>query len=246
MAAARLFHVSDLHFGREDPDALAWFAGVVAAERPDAVVVTGDFTFRARAAEFAAAVTYLERLAVPLSLEPGNHDLPYYSDPLRRMFRPYRRFARFEARIERPLALPGVIVVPLHTVSRFQWRLNQSQGIVRPRLLRRALATIAAAPAGATVVVACHHPLADIAEIAHPQRTRGGGGALAALARAGARAVLSGHVHDPFDRDWTATDPPVRLIGAGTLSARLRATPPSFNEITVHDGILDNRLRAMR
>lgn len=246
MAAARLFHVSDLHFGREDPAALAWFAGVVAAERPDAVVVTGDFTFRARSAEFAAAIAYLEGLGVPLSLEPGNHDLPYYSDPLRRLFRPYRRFKKFEARIERPLALPGVTVVPLHTVSRFQWRLNQSQGIVRPRSLDRALAAIAAAPAGSTIVVACHHPLADFAEMAHPQRTRGGGPALAALARAGVRAVLSGHVHDPFDQAWTGTEPALRLIGAGTLSARVRATPPSFNELVVGNGTIENRVRPMK
>jgi hypothetical protein len=42
--------------------------------------------------------------------------------------------------------------------------------------------------------------------------------------------VLSGHVHDPFDILEDTPAGPVRMIGAGTLSQRLRSTPPSFNE----------------
>ena len=43
-----LFHVSDVHFGAEDPAALGWLARCVAPERPAAVVMTGDQTMRAR------------------------------------------------------------------------------------------------------------------------------------------------------------------------------------------------------
>ena len=50
-----LFHASDLHFGAEDSAALAWFAQAVTDEQPDAVIITGDLTMRARSAEFAAA-----------------------------------------------------------------------------------------------------------------------------------------------------------------------------------------------
>ena len=31
----RLFHVSDVHFGREDKAAVAWFDALVRAEKPD-------------------------------------------------------------------------------------------------------------------------------------------------------------------------------------------------------------------
>jgi len=51
----RLFHVSDLHFGAEDPQALHWFADIVAMEQPDLIVVTGDLTQQARPSEFEAA-----------------------------------------------------------------------------------------------------------------------------------------------------------------------------------------------
>src|SRR4051812_42090198 len=75
----RLFHVSDLHFGREDAAAVARFAEIVRAERPDAVICTGDLTMRARSREFAAATDWLKSLGVPVTIEPGNHDLPYFN-----------------------------------------------------------------------------------------------------------------------------------------------------------------------
>ena len=51
-----LFHVSDLHFGAEDAEALAWFADAVARERPDAVICTGDVTMRGTVVEFDAVL----------------------------------------------------------------------------------------------------------------------------------------------------------------------------------------------
>lgn len=241
-APIRIFHVSDVHFGREDAVAVRWFAEMVQGELPDAVIITGDLTMRARSTEFAAAGAWLKTLPVPVSIEPGNHDLPYYN-PLRRIFRPYARYRRIERALERPIALPGVWIVPLKTTARFQWRLNWSWGVVSPGSLTRALARLGECPAGAVALVACHHPLIEASVQEGHSRTHGGPEALAALGRAGARAVLSGHVHDPFDVP-SAEGP--RLIGAGTLSERTRSTAPSFNELTVAGGALDVRVRAMR
>ena len=58
----RLFHISDLHFGLEDRAALAWFEDCVHRERPDAVLITGDLTMRARSREFAAACDWIGAL----------------------------------------------------------------------------------------------------------------------------------------------------------------------------------------
>ncbi|MGH6615861.1 metallophosphoesterase family protein [Sphingomonas sp.] len=239
----RLFHVSDVHFGREDRAAIAWFERLVHAERPDAVIMTGDLTMRARHREFAAGLAWLQGLGVPTTVEVGNHDLPYFN-PIARFFRPYDRYQAVERMIEQPLDLPGIMIVPMVTTARFQWRLNWSKGLVSRRSLQEALALAESAQAGTLVFVACHHPLIEPRTSA-TSATRGGAAAFAALARAGVAAVLTGHVHDPFDIAHEVEGRKVRMIGAGTLSERLRDTPPSFNEIRVEGGRFDVKLRTL-
>ena len=239
----RLFHASDLHFGAEDSAALNWFAAIVAAERPDAVVITGDITMRARAREFAAAAAWLGALSVPVTVEIGNHDMPYFN-PIERIARPYARYGRMEALVERVIDLPGVAIVPLRTTSRAQMRLNWSKGIVRPKNLARAVAAIAAHPAATVRIIAAHHPLVETGTRG-TALTRGGNRALNALTACGATAILSGHVHDPFDMLHTSAHGTIRMIGAGTLSERVRSTRPSFNALSIDNGALAVAVRAM-
>ena len=242
-AVIRLFHVSDVHFGREDKAAVAWFDALVAAEQPDAVVMTGDLTMRARPAEFAAGLDWLQSLGRPVTLEVGNHDLPYWNF-IDRLFRPYHRYHAIERIIERPLDLPGVTIVPLKTTSRAQWRLNWSKGYVRRTALARTLALVEAAPKDRLILVAAHHPLIEPHTKASAQTHRGAE-AIAALAQAGVDAVLTGHVHDAFDIAHQVDRRTIRMIGAGTLSERTRVDPPSFNEIRIADGGFDVICRKM-
>lgn len=241
---SRLFHVSDLHFGAEDRLALDWFAGLVASERPDALIVTGDLTMRARHREFAAAGEWLAMLDVPMSLEVGNHDLPYFN-LWERFTNPYRRYRRLEAAVERPIVLGDVAVVPLKTTARAQLRFNWSKGRVGRASLNEAIAATQNSADGRVTLVACHHPLIE-ADTRSTASTHNGARALAALAAAGADAVLSGHVHDPFDLRRDTPHGPIRVIGAGTLSERLRDTRPSFNELVIDGGALTVTVREMR
>ena len=238
----RLFHVSDVHFGREDREAVAWFDAAVHAERPDAIIMTGDLTMRARTAEFEAAAKWLQGLERPVTVEVGNHDLPAYN-LFARFLMPYRRYKSLEKMIERPLEIRGLNVVPMKTTARFQLR-NWSKGRVSDGSLARAVAGVAAADKSGLTLIACHHPLIEAGTHASA-KTRGGANALAALAGAGADAVLSGHVHDPFDLEKDVGGRTVRLIGAGTLSSRTRATPPSFNELRVEGRRLEVVPRVM-
>lgn len=228
----KLFHVSDVHFGAEDPGALAWFQDCVDREKPDAVMMTGDLTMRARRREFTAGAEWLTNLGVPVTLEVGNHDIPYYWAPFSRLTMPYRRYLALERMIEEPLEIAGVTIVPLKTTARAQWRWNWSKGSVSRGALRRTLDLVAQVPAGNLVFVAGHHPLIE-GPTRGSAKTKRGDEALAALAEAGVHAVFSGHVHDPFDIPYRHGDWTLRLVGAGTLSRRVRATPPSFNEIRI-------------
>lgn len=229
-----LFHVSDVHFGLEDTAALAWLTQEVARRRPAAVAITGDLTMRARLREFAAAERWIKALPVPVTVEPGNHDLPGYHLPARYL-NPLRRFAAFRELVERELVFAGLAVVGLNTNVPAQWRLNWSKGHITRAALARTLAQIDALPPGTRVLVTAHHPLRE-AGTHGTALTRGGAQALAELAKRNVLAVLSGHVHDAFDIMEPTAHGPVRMIGAGTLSRRLRSTPPSFNELA-WDGV---------
>lgn len=229
-----LFHISDIHFGLVDERAIAWVAAEIERCRPDAVAITGDLTMRARHREFAAACRWISALDVPVTVEVGNHDMPYFN-PIERFVAPYRRFRAIEGLIEREIELPGVAIVPLKTAARAQWRLNWSKGWITGSALNKCLAMIDALPAGTRALVTCHHPLVEVGTRG-TALTRGGNKALAELAKRGVVAVLSGHVHDAFDLLHETPNGPVRMIGAGTLSQRLRSTPPSFNELHIAGG----------
>jgi hypothetical protein len=226
---ALLFHLSDIHFGLEDNHALDWVRDEIVRLRPAAVAITGDLTMRARTREFDAAREWILSLDAPVTVEVGNHDMPYFN-PVARLFAPYAKFRGMESLVEREIDLPGIAIVPLKTAARAQPRLNWSKGWVTGAALRKCLAAIDALPEGTRALVTVHHPLREVGTQG-TALTRGGNRALDELARRGVLAVLSGHVHDAFDIIEHTDNGPVRMIGAGTLSKRTRSTPPSFNEL---------------
>ena len=101
---ALLFHLSDIHFGLEDNTALDWVEREIAARLPQAVAITGDLTMRARHREFAAACRWIRALEAPVTVEVGNHDMPYFN-LVERFVAPYRRFRAIEGlKNDRPCA----------------------------------------------------------------------------------------------------------------------------------------------
>lgn len=240
-ASTLIFHLSDIHFGLADKRALDWVKREIAARQPHAVAITGDITMRARRHEFAAATEWIRSLDAAVTLEVGNHDLPYFN-LFERFFRPYRRFHGVEQLVERELALPALAIVPLRTTARMQPRLNWSKGWITGAALAKTLRAIDALPAGTSALVTAHHPLREVGTKG-TALTRNGRRALAELAKRPVAAVLSGHVHDAFDITEQTANGPVRMIGAGTLSQRIRSTPPSFNELAWDGRQLDIQVR---
>ena len=224
-----LFHLSDIHFGLEDNHALDWVKREISERKPDAVAITGDLTMRARQREFNAATAWIKSLEAPVTVKVGNHDLPYFN-PIERFFDPYKRIRVISDKVEREIDLPGLAIIPLKTVRRWQPRLNWSKGWVTNAALDRCLTALDALPAGTQALVTVHHPLREVGTQG-TALTMHGQKALNELAQRPVLAVLSGHVHDAFDIMEETVHGKVRMIGAGTLSQRVRSTPPSFNEL---------------
>lgn len=240
----RIFHLSDIHFGLENNRALDWVKQEIAERRPDAVAITGDLTMRARHREFAAATHWINSLDAPVTVEVGNHDMPYFN-PVERFFTPYRRFRGMEEKVERKLDLGSLAIVPLKTAVRAQPRLNWSKGWISRSALANCLTAIDALPSGTRVLIAAHHPLREVGTKG-TALTKHGERALRELARRNVVGVLSGHVHDAFDILEDTEAGPVRMIGAGTLSQRTRSTPPSFNELVWDGESLDVSVRNLQ
>ena len=228
----KLFHISDVHFGVENRLALAEVEAAIAREKPDALICTGDVTQRAKRSEYAAAAEWFAGLGVPVALNPGNHDMPYYN-LIERFTDPYRRYRNLENSVGVAFESENVVLVPLKTTVRAQGRFPWSDGVVTRGALAKTLTRLGELRDDPrTIIVTAHHPLLG-PEARRSNPTRGGDRAFAAIAAAGADAVLSGHIHQPIDAIRERGGHNLRMLGAGTLSTRLRhGAPASYQVLT--------------
>lgn len=231
----RLLHLSDLHFGRTRPELLEPLLASVNACAADLVVVSGDFTQRARRSQFAEARAFLDRIAAPTLVVPGNHDVPLDNVWLR-MTRPFEGYRRWiSSDLEPSYSDAAMIVQGVNTVDPFSWQ----RGRIPRRAVARACEAFRNGPHRRIRVLVAHHPLQhDPAKDKAPMR--GAGRAFDAFATCGADILLTGHLHcwgaEPFAAR-RGEGGAILQIQAGTgLSTRLRGESNDFNLLTIGPG----------
>ena len=230
--AIKLVHLSDVHFGREDREALEQVADFTSRVKPDAVILAGDITQKGRRREFAMAREWLWSLKFPVISVPGNHDTPFINMPAR-VLGPFGRYSRYMEGMDavgRLTELRGgkVRIAAINTARGIQGRLNWADGVIDLTDLEAALDLLAGGPDDAWRLLICHHPLHEPGLSKVSVTTKRGVDALKLCARANVDAILTGHIHDAFAHAITNIRRPMVQMGSGTLSTRLRATPPSF------------------
>nr|WP_165842859.1 metallophosphoesterase [Phenylobacterium deserti] len=229
----RFAHLSDIHFGGENPEAVAAAAEYVNGGDFDLTIISGDLTRFAEPQEFEAAAAWLSMLKGPRLVTPGNHDAPYLA-PFERVFAPFRRYERAIGPAWAQSHLGGGFAVfGLNTARGAQPRMNWSKGQISAGQARDAVRWFDAAPQECFRIVTCHHPLIEM--IGGPMTAKVWGGEAAARAFAEARVdlVLSGHIHAPFAWPYPYGDGKTYAVGAGTLSIRERGVPPGFNVVEI-------------
>jgi 3',5'-cyclic AMP phosphodiesterase CpdA len=233
----RLLHISDVHFGAEDLEALKAVEDFASHLKPDAVIIAGDVTQSGRRREFEAARAWFDKLGIQPIVAPGNHDTPVFHLPAR-MVAPFNRYARYMAGLDavgRLVELGGglVRISAINTARGIQGRINWADGVISLHDLEEALDRLAGGPEGAWRLLICHHPLLEPGHSRIAVDTLRGGEALRRCAAARVDAILTGHIHDAFAHPIEAVRRPMVQMGAGTLSIRLRATRPSFCVISI-------------
>lgn len=241
----RIAHISDVHFGAHEPQAVEHLFRWLADEQPDLVVVSGDLTQRARRAQFAQADAFLRRIeaaGMPVLVVPGNHDVPLY-DVVRRLLFPLRRYCRMIARgrsacyFDDEIAVLGLFSAHGLTIKDGRLTRVQIDSIGREFDAR--------APRQAIRLLVTHHPLVPLPGDEEGQiekALRGAGRALAAVRDAHVHLVLAGHHHAAavaIGGPQLSADPQVLVVQAGTATSyRRRGTPNSFNLLTIAPGTL--------
>jgi 3',5'-cyclic AMP phosphodiesterase CpdA len=229
----RLLHLSDIHFGGENVEALGAATAFAQANPFDLMVISGDVTQLGAPAEFAAAAAWLTRLPGPHLTLPGNHDTPWFG-LVERVRDPFGHFERaIGPAAERAFQGPSLAVRAFNSARGWQIRLNWSKGAVSRRQAERAATALEAAPDGAVRIAACHHPLIEARGEPITARVRGGHAAARRLVAAATDIVLTGHLHTAFVEALPFGDGRTYAVGAGTLSLRLRGQPPGFNLLEV-------------
>jgi 3',5'-cyclic AMP phosphodiesterase CpdA len=236
----RLVHLSDLHFGAHDDRLVAAVEQSADALKPDLVVISGDFTQRAKTQQFSDACRFLERLRErghEVLGVPGNHDVPLY-DVLRRFLSPLARYRRFIDESLCPFVeLPGVAVLGVNTARSLTFkdgRINKDQvAFIRE--------TFSRTPKDAFRIIVTHHPLFALEVAGEVERAIGRQElALDAVEESGVDMVLAGHAHYASSQDagdLVTRSGGVLVVQAGTAtSTRVREQEQSFNVIDIIDG----------
>jgi 3',5'-cyclic AMP phosphodiesterase CpdA len=192
-----LIHISDLHFGpayhAEVGEALLRMSHDL---EPDLIVVSGDFTQRAKEEQFAEARAYLDRLPrVPTVVTPGNHDVPLYR-VRERLTQPHALYKKYiHPELDYVTRLPGAVVVSLNSTAPRRAIVNGRVSSRQIRFARNAFEGLG--PGDFRVVVAHHHfappPDFEGADVM-PQAKR----ALDAFTEMRVDVVLGGHLHRAY------------------------------------------------
>lgn len=233
----RLIHLSDLHFGAHEPELVEAVEARVNEDKPDLVVVSGDFTQRARTEQFQEACRFLDRLrdsGHDVIGVPGNHDVPLY-DVLRRFLSPLTRYKRFVDETLCPYhELPGLAVLGINTAR----SLTFSDGRISHEQIDFIREAFSRADPKAMKILVTHHPLFALPVGEAMGRAVGRSElALDAIAETGVDMLLAGHNHRASThsaRDLATRAGPALVIQAGTATShRLREEEQSFNRIDI-------------
>ena len=193
----RILHISDLHFGSPFVPVVAEaLLASIPSLAPDAIVVSGDLTQRAKREQFLQARKFFDKFSdIPMLVIPGNHDVPLWR-VFERLIKPHALYREIVSPDLNPvLQIGNVVLVGLDSTAP---RRSLSNGRIYLDQLRHCEESLAAVPEGMTRIVVAHHHFAPghdrVLDIPMPQAQR----AIDCFVEQRVEMILGGHLHRSY------------------------------------------------
>lgn len=229
-----VLHISDTHFGTEQPHVVAALLKLYAEKTPDLIIVSGDITQRARRSQFKAAKNFFAQLDTPKIIIPGNHDIPLFNLALR-ITAPYANYSHaFGSNLQPEFISNDLFVIGVNT-TRPQRHID---GEVSAEQIRYVFERLACAHPEHLKIVVTHQPVSVITRSDETNLLHGFHEAVEAWGESGVDLILGGHIHLPYVRPLRAEGlaQPAWAVQAGTaLSSRVRGNVPNSVNIIHYD-----------
>lgn len=224
----RVAHLSDIHFGALDAPVAAALVPYLNGLSPDVLVMSGDFTMRARPWQYRQAMNWLGHFDVRQLHVPGNHDVPLIA-VWERAIGPFWRYKRWvSADLSPTYEDDELLIFGVNSTRAFVplWNGFWKDGSISPRGVAH-VRQYAASPKHKVLVT--HHPFVQPPGKRADGVILGGAAVLPELADAGVGVALAGHLHASYHQLLPAGN------GRHVLSVQ-SATTTSFRRRRAPDG----------
>ncbi|MFL6447131.1 MAG: metallophosphoesterase family protein [Bryobacteraceae bacterium] len=226
-------HISDLHFGYNDPLLARKLCESLNEIHPDILVISGDLVEHATAEEFSRAREYLEQLLVPQIVVPGNHDLPFYN-----LWRRWTEGLKIYCRLITDNLEPVLMDDEVAIIGANSAHLIPVKGgkITMPQL-DALVDQFSSFPANLIRILVTHHPF-DLPEPSNPHLLIGHSRRAVTRLAPVVDLLLAGHVHlsssGSTSTRYKLEDKAMVFVQAGTaISDRNKGEANSFNLLQV-------------
>lgn len=235
-----IFHASDLHFGRTNPDVANALTHALHDLKPDLAVLSGDFTQTGSEDEFRQARDFIATLPCPFLAVPGNHDISA-RNLVERFAHPYRRYRHFIHGDLNPVYQDdNVFILGLNTARPALPHWNWANGTVSFSQINEVRQKFSAAKRDQWKILVCHHPLYAMVDTPISTFVWRAGRLRAALRDMGVHLIMTGHIHHTSVAFEETDKKSLYHIGAASaFSTRLRTQGNGYNIIHAQPGRAD-------